>query len=88
MKYVKEDGLDTQPGKTTPVYIEDTSPFNDTILSTQREEVTPGLPTHPGVSEDGLCFGFSVQMLVKDQPVMQAEPASHDCKPTAIRPRS
>jgi len=35
MKYlVQEFGLDTQPRKKTPVYIEDIGPFNKTILST------------------------------------------------------
>ncbi len=39
MKYlVKEHGLDTQPGKKTPVYIEDITPFNETILSTQEKK--------------------------------------------------
>ncbi|OQE09712.1 hypothetical protein PENFLA_c100G09029 [Penicillium flavigenum] len=39
MKYlVQEFGLDTQPGKKTPVYIEDTAPFNETILSTQERK--------------------------------------------------
>jgi hypothetical protein len=38
MKYlVQEHGLDTQPGKKTPVYIEDIGPFNETILSTQEK---------------------------------------------------
>lgn len=39
MKYlVQEHGLDTQPGKKTPVYIEDIGPFNETILSTQEKK--------------------------------------------------
>lgn len=39
MKYlVKEFGLDTQPGRKTPVYIEDIGPFNETILSTQEKK--------------------------------------------------
>ncbi|KAJ6067943.1 uncharacterized protein N7446_004980 [Penicillium canescens] len=39
MKYlVQEFGLDTQPGKKTPVYIEDVGPFNETILSTQEKK--------------------------------------------------
>lgn len=39
MKYlVEENGLDTQPGKKTPVYIEDIGPFNETILSTQEKK--------------------------------------------------
>ncbi|KAJ6061027.1 hypothetical protein N7499_004108 [Penicillium canescens] len=39
MKYlVQEFGLDTQPGKKTPVYIEDIGPFNETILSTQEKK--------------------------------------------------
>lgn len=38
MKYlVQEFCLDTQPGKKTPVYIEDIGPFNETILSTQEK---------------------------------------------------
>jgi hypothetical protein len=38
MKYlVLEHGLDTQPGKKTPVYIEDIGPFNETILSMQEK---------------------------------------------------
>ncbi|KAJ5775856.1 uncharacterized protein N7511_000867 [Penicillium nucicola] len=35
---VQEFGLDTQPGKKTPVYIEDIGPFNETILSTQEKK--------------------------------------------------
>ncbi|KAJ5701030.1 hypothetical protein N7488_008578 [Penicillium malachiteum] len=35
---VKEFDLDTQPGKKTPVYIEDIAPFNETILSTQEKK--------------------------------------------------
>lgn len=39
MKYlVQEHGLDTQPGKKTPVYIEDIGLFNETILSTQEKK--------------------------------------------------
>lgn len=39
MKYlVQEFGLDTQPGRKTPVYIEDIGPFNETILSTQEKK--------------------------------------------------
>ncbi|KAJ5346768.1 uncharacterized protein N7506_000021 [Penicillium brevicompactum] len=39
MKYlVQEFCLDTQPGKKTPVYIEDIGPFNETILSTQEKK--------------------------------------------------
>ncbi|KAL3255990.1 hypothetical protein ABHI18_007893 [Aspergillus niger] len=39
MKYlVQEHGLDTQPGKKTPVYIEDIGPLNETILSTQEKK--------------------------------------------------
>lgn len=39
MKYlVQEFGLDTQPAKKTPVYIEDIGPFNETILSTQEKK--------------------------------------------------
>ncbi|THC87622.1 hypothetical protein EYZ11_012932 [Aspergillus tanneri] len=39
MKFlVKEHGLDTQPGKKTPVYIEDITPFNETILSTLEKK--------------------------------------------------
>ncbi|CAG8198775.1 unnamed protein product [Penicillium nalgiovense] len=39
MKYlVQEFGLDTQPRKKTPVYIEDIGPFNETILSTQEKK--------------------------------------------------
>ncbi|KAJ5608636.1 hypothetical protein N7528_009203 [Penicillium herquei] len=34
---VHEFNLDTQPGKKTPVYIEDIAPFNETILSTQEK---------------------------------------------------
>ncbi|KAJ6093618.1 hypothetical protein N7486_008907, partial [Penicillium sp. IBT 16267x] len=40
MKYlVQEFGLDTQPGRKTPVYIEDIGPFNETILSTQEKNI-------------------------------------------------
>ncbi|KAJ5981933.1 hypothetical protein N7451_012033 [Penicillium sp. IBT 35674x] len=43
MKYlVKDFGLDTQPGKKTPVYIEDIGPFNETILSTQEKRLHLG----------------------------------------------
>ncbi|KAJ5249289.1 hypothetical protein N7468_000740 [Penicillium chermesinum] len=39
MKFLVQDfGLDTQPGKKTPVYIEDIVPFNETILSTQEKK--------------------------------------------------
>ncbi|OJJ80557.1 uncharacterized protein ASPGLDRAFT_852808 [Aspergillus glaucus CBS 516.65] len=39
IKYlVQENGLDTQFGKKTPVYIEDIGPFNETILSTQEKK--------------------------------------------------
>ena len=39
MKYlVQEFGLDTQPRKKTPVYIEDIGPFNETILSAQEKK--------------------------------------------------
>ncbi|RHZ45341.1 uncharacterized protein CDV56_102092 [Aspergillus thermomutatus] len=39
LKYlVHENGLDTQPAKKTPVYIEDIGPFNETILSTQEKK--------------------------------------------------
>ena len=34
---VQESELDAQPGRKTPVYIEDIGPFNDTILSTQKK---------------------------------------------------
>jgi hypothetical protein len=44
MKYlVQEHGLDTQPGKKTPVYIEDIGPFNETILSTQEKKFYLGI---------------------------------------------
>lgn len=33
-----EHGLDTQPKKKTPVYIEDIGPLNETILSTQLKK--------------------------------------------------
>ncbi|KAJ5718242.1 hypothetical protein N7488_003888 [Penicillium malachiteum] len=35
---VKEFNLDTQPGKKTPIYIKDISPFNKTILSKQEKK--------------------------------------------------
>ncbi|KAB8227561.1 DUF3435 domain-containing protein [Aspergillus alliaceus] len=35
---VEENRLDTQPGKKTPVYIEDIVPLNETILSTQEKK--------------------------------------------------
>ncbi|OJJ84888.1 uncharacterized protein ASPGLDRAFT_125716, partial [Aspergillus glaucus CBS 516.65] len=39
IKYlVQENGLDTQPGKKTPVYIKDIGPFNETILSMQEKK--------------------------------------------------
>ncbi|KAH3113789.1 hypothetical protein KXX00_000940 [Aspergillus fumigatus] len=39
IKYlVVEHGLDTQPKKKTPVYIEDIGPLNETILSTQQKK--------------------------------------------------
>jgi len=39
MKWLAEEfDLDTQPGKKTPVYIEDIGPFNETILSTQEKK--------------------------------------------------
>ncbi|KAJ1704834.1 hypothetical protein NYO67_13011 [Aspergillus flavus] len=39
LKYlVHENGLNTQPVKKTPVYIEDIGPFNETILSTQEKK--------------------------------------------------
>ncbi|KAB8259318.1 hypothetical protein BDV32DRAFT_150645 [Aspergillus pseudonomiae] len=39
LKYlVHENGLDTQPAKKTPVYIEDIGPFNETTLSTQEKK--------------------------------------------------
>ena len=40
---VEENGLDTQPGKKTPVYIEDIGPFNETILSTQEKKFYLGI---------------------------------------------
>ncbi|OGM39396.1 hypothetical protein ABOM_012132 [Aspergillus bombycis] len=40
---VFENGLDTQPGKKTPVYIEDIAPLNETILSTQEKKFYLGL---------------------------------------------
>ncbi|KAL4984463.1 hypothetical protein BDW68DRAFT_193609 [Aspergillus falconensis] len=39
IKYlIVEHGLDTQPKKKTPVYIEDIGPLNETILSTQQKK--------------------------------------------------
>ncbi|KAH1586807.1 hypothetical protein KXX44_000412, partial [Aspergillus fumigatus] len=44
IKYlVVEHGLDTQPKKKTPVYIEDIGPLNETILSTQLKKFYLGL---------------------------------------------
>ncbi|RMJ22220.1 hypothetical protein PHISP_06911 [Aspergillus sp. HF37] len=38
IKYLaKENALDTQPRKKTPVYIEDMTPFKETILATQEK---------------------------------------------------
>lgn len=39
---VHENGLDTQPAKKTQVYIEDIGPFNETILSTQENNLHLG----------------------------------------------
>ncbi|KAH2144417.1 hypothetical protein KXV68_005553 [Aspergillus fumigatus] len=45
IKYlVVEHGLDTQPKKKTPVYIEDIGPLNETILLTQLKKTTFALP--------------------------------------------
>ncbi|KAL2817948.1 hypothetical protein BDW59DRAFT_152275 [Aspergillus cavernicola] len=44
IKYlVVEHGLDTQPKKKTPVYIEDIGPLNETILSTQQKKFYLGI---------------------------------------------
>lgn len=43
MKYLaQENGLDTQTRKKTPVYIEDITPFNETILAMQQKRFDLG----------------------------------------------